>query len=412
MKTKCFNILTSLVMMVSCRGNIHDLIDPTDFLGVNNIYETVDMSCFYGYVDNISVQNLIEIYGEPDSIYDAYESTAIEGYDIYEYKVDDGCIDCYVPKPYEGITPAVEYIYFEPKSKVDVSSFIKDTELSKTISASKYNVYYIVDKNRNYIRFRLDKKDKTKILNIAIGDVTLLDIYNTDIVDIVKEIKGNLPCDFCDVGTLTNVEFSNNCLSFQMDINETETIKLSDILNQNPDLTNAMTYHIMYNQGGYMGYADNSLLDRHSDIAYKLKGNLSNQKKEIIIPFNRLKSLIGTNVTNERALSGKILLDNCLCPMKLNDWLTSEKKYIKDNFLIIPFKVTLDKYELELISSDFKKYAARIFMQIDNPDSQYVLLAYKCNFDMDVVFYIDGTDDKLVAKFDQDDLWFMMENMK
>lgn len=101
-----------------------------------------------------------------------------------------------------------------------------------------------------------------------------------------------------------------------------------------------------------------------------------------------------------------------MCPIKLNDWLTSEKKYIKDNNLIIPFKVTLDDKNLEQISSDFKNYAAGIFMHIDNPDSQYVLRAYKCNYDMYVVFYIDGTEDKLVAKFDQDDLWIMLENMQ
>lgn len=412
MKTKFLTALISAVLLTSCREALQYLVDPTEYLEVNNIYETVDMSCFSGFVDNISVYNLIEIYGKPDSIYDAYESTTIEGYDIYEYKVDDGCIDCYVPKQEKGMASTVEYIYFEPKNKIDVSSFIKDKKLCSNISSSQNNVYYIADKNRNFIRFRLDEKDKSKILNIAIDDITLLDIYNNDIVDIVEEIKESLPSDFTDVGTLTNVEFSDNCLSFHIDVNETETIKLSDILNQNPDLAKAMTYHIMYNQGGYIGYADNSLLKRQSNVAYKLKGCLSNQTKEINIPFNQLKSLIGTNVTNEKALLGKILLDNCLCPMKLNDWLTREKKYIKDNCLIIPFKVTLDDKELEQISSDFKNYAAGIFMHIDNPDSQYVLRAYKCNYDMYVVFYINGTEDKLVAKFDQDDLWFMMENMK
>lgn len=412
MKTKFLTALISVVLLASCRGTLQDLVDPTDYLEVNNIYETVDMGCFSGFVNNISVHSLIEIYGKPDSIYDAYESTTIEGYDIYEYKVDDGCIDCYVPKQEDGMTSAVEYIYFEPKNNIDVSSFVKDKKLCSEISSSKNNVYYIADKNRNFIRFRLDEKDKSKILNIAIDDITLLDIYNNDIVDIVKEVKESLPSDFTDLGTLTNVEFSDNCLSFHIDVNETETIKLSDILNQNPDLAKAMTYHIMYNQGGYIGYADNSLLKRQSNISYKLKGSLSNQTKEINIPFNQLKSLIGTNVTNEKALLGKILLDNCLCPIKLNDWLTSEKKYIKDNNLIIPFKVTLDDKNLEQISSDFKNYAAGIFMQIDNPDSQYVLRAYKCNYDMYVVFYIDGTEDKLVAKFDQDDLWIMMENMK
>lgn len=412
MKTKFFTALISVVLLASCRGTIQDLIDPTGYLEVNNIYQTVDMSCFSGFVDNISVHNLIEIYGEPDSIYDAYESTTIEGYDIYEYKVDDGYIDCYVPKLEKGIISAVEYIYFEPKSKIDVSSFIKDKELCSNISSSTNNVYYIADKNRNFIRLRLDEKDKTKILNIAIDDITLLDIYNNDIVNIVKDIKGSIPCAFTDVGTLTNVEFNDNCLSFYIDINETETIKLSDILNQNPDLANAMTYFLMYNQGGFIGYADNSLQKRQSDISYKLKGSLSNQTSELNIPFNRLTSLIGTNVTNEKALFGKILIDNCLCPLRLNDWLISEKKYIKDDCLIIPFKVNLDDKELEQISSDFKNYAASIFMHIDNPDSHYIFSAYKCNYDMYVVFYIDGTEDKLVAKFDQDDLWVMMENMK
>lgn len=412
MRTKILIFLIPLFLLASCRGNIHDLIDPTDFLEVNNIYETLDMSCFYGLVDNITIPNLIEIYGEPDSIYDAYESTTIEGYDIYEYRVDDGTIDCYVPKKEEkGTATAVEYIYFEPNCKIDVSSFIKDEVLCNNISSSKNNVYYIVDRNRNFIRIRLDKNDKTKILNIAINDVTLLDIYHTDIVEIVKEIKGSLPRAFTDLGTLTNLEFNDNCLTFHIDVNETDTINLYDILNKNPGLAEAITQYIMYNQG-FLGYADNSLLKRKSDISYKLKGKITNQISEINIPYYQLKSLIGTNVTNEKALLGKMLIDNCLCPMRLNDWIIGEKKYIKDNCLIIPYKVTVNSKELEYLSSDFKNYSASLFMDFENPESIYVSFAYKCNYDMNVVFYIDGTEDKLVAKFDQDDLWSMLENTK
>ena len=98
--------------------------------------------------------------------------------------------------------------------------------------------------------------------------------------------------------------------------------------------------------------------------------------------------------------------------MKLNDWLISEKKYIKDNCLIIPFRIIANQKEIDNLYSDFKLYVASLFTDYDNPDSQYVNYAYKCDYDMIVVFYIDGTDKKMVAKFSQDDLWIMMENTK
>ena len=408
MKIKLFVALIPVFLLESC----YHMIDSTEYLAVKNIYKAVDMRYFYGYVDNISTTRLTEIYGKPDSIFDAYEPTLVEGYNIYEYKVDDGYIDCYVPKQEKGMTPAVEYIYFEPNNKIDVSKFIKDKELINTISTSKNDIYYIADSNHNFIRIRIDDKDRNKITNIALDDVTLLDLYNCDIADVVEDAKKNIPCDFTNLGTLTNMKFSDNCLSFDIGVNETETIKLSDILIQTPELANGITSYILYNQGGYIGYTDNSIIKRQANISYKFKGKLSNQVKEIVIPFNKLKSLIGTNSTNERALSGRILLDNCLCPMKLNDWLISEKKYIKDNCLIIPFRIIANQKEIDNLYSDFKLYVASLFTDYDNPDSQYVNYAYKCDYDMIVVFYIDGTDKKMVAEFSQDDLWIMMENTK
>ena len=94
-------------------------------------------------------------------------------------------------------------------------------------------------------------------------------------------------------------------------------------------------------------------------------------------------------------------------------WLVNKWEEIYQRQLsIIPFRIIANQKEIDNLYSDFKLYVASLFTDYDNPDSQYVNYAYKCDYDMIVVFYIDGTDKKMVAKFSQDDLWIMMENTK
>ena len=83
---------------------------------VDNVYQHVNMDYFHGFLDHQTVDDLIKYHGEPDSIFDAYEATTIEGYDIYEYRFDDGAINCYVPHNDGGIK-YVDYIYFELKDR-------------------------------------------------------------------------------------------------------------------------------------------------------------------------------------------------------------------------------------------------------------------------------------------------------
>lgn len=412
MKPKSFLIFSLCVIFASCRQSITNLLDPTDCVDVKNVYETVDMTVFNGFVDNIAVSDLYRIYGEPDSIYDAEESTTIEGYDIYEYNVEDGSIDCYVPRNNNKSSFAVEYIYFEPQSNINVSDFIKDEKLCKQISSSKNNVYYISDRNRNFVRIRLDETDKSKILNIALNDITLLGIYSNDIESIVKEVKDELPCDFTDLGTLTSLDYKNNCLTFKIDVNEMPNMSLKNIVDSTPKLAEAITMHNMYNQGGYIAYADNSLLKKKASICYILKGNTSGESVKLELPFEKLQNLIGSNITNEKALMSKVILDNCLGPVDLNSWLRSEKIYVENNCLTIPFTVKLCDDDIANLEENFKNYVAGIFANLDNPDSRYVFFAYKCDYNLKVIFNVYESEKKLETTFDTDDLWILMENMQ
>lgn len=91
-------LLLVLSMLSSCR--IKEMMEeeqPVSFVS-SNVYKDLDMDVFKGFVDKMTVGELIKEHGEPDTILDANEVAMVEGYDIYQYEFSDGTIDCYIPK--------------------------------------------------------------------------------------------------------------------------------------------------------------------------------------------------------------------------------------------------------------------------------------------------------------------------
>ena len=92
--------LTAVLTLQSCsikNNSREDLTIRIENSLVDNVYKHIKMDYFHGFIDRQTVDDLIKYHGQPDSIFDAYESTTIENYDIYEYRFDDGAINCYVP---------------------------------------------------------------------------------------------------------------------------------------------------------------------------------------------------------------------------------------------------------------------------------------------------------------------------
>ena len=52
----------------------------------SNVYKDLKMDLFKGFVNKISVEDLVKDHGRPDTILDADEVAAVEGYDIYQYR--------------------------------------------------------------------------------------------------------------------------------------------------------------------------------------------------------------------------------------------------------------------------------------------------------------------------------------
>ena len=135
-------ILTTLLYLIllnfmfSC--GIVDMIEAERPVSYNssNVYKDLKMNLFKGFVDKVSVEDLVKDHGKPDTILDADDVAAVEGYDIYQYRFEDGTIDCYVAKmATKKLTGAmnndslnmkalVDYIYYEPKKNISVKDFI------------------------------------------------------------------------------------------------------------------------------------------------------------------------------------------------------------------------------------------------------------------------------------------------
>ena len=90
---RVFVRLLSLAIMictfVSC--GIVDMIEAEQPVSINtsNVYKDLDMDVFKGFVDKMTVGELIRAHGRPDSILDANEEAMVEGYDIYQYQYPD-----------------------------------------------------------------------------------------------------------------------------------------------------------------------------------------------------------------------------------------------------------------------------------------------------------------------------------
>jgi hypothetical protein len=77
--------LTAVLTLQSCsikNNSREDLTIRIENSLVDNVYKHIKMDYFHGFIDRQTVDDLIKYHGQPDSIFDAYESTTIENYYI------------------------------------------------------------------------------------------------------------------------------------------------------------------------------------------------------------------------------------------------------------------------------------------------------------------------------------------
>lgn len=410
MKKIAFYILMSL-LIYSCATSPQQILDPTDCLSVRNVFYSTDMSVFGGFVDKIPVDRLIDIYGEPDSIYDALESTGDEGYDIYEYFIEGGRLDCYVENITSNKSKNVEFLYFEPDKDIALDKFIIDENLLQKIKEKKCNVYYVADVFGNFIRIRINPEDRNKITNFAYNDCRSLPMRDATIKEITNDIKEEIPVELSDIGLLNAVDFSGDCLTLCIDLTEIDDKNITNLFKTTPSLAEDIAIFLMCD-GGYVPFLDDVLVNKNASIKFNFTGKKSKHKVTKSLSSDIVNKLLSHQLSNERNIQARTRINNCFTPRVLNNWLEGNGFYMENDTLIMSWTLTLSESDLNQIQTNFDQWAMGMLANVDNPDTRFVYLAYKCDYYIKNCCKITGKDTELEALWDPDDLFWLLNNTK
>ncbi|MCQ2212060.1 MAG: hypothetical protein MJZ36_00295 [Bacteroidaceae bacterium] len=403
-------IFATGVFLIACSTSPLQLLDPTDYLSVNNVFSSTDMSVFEGFVDKIPVNRLYKIYGTPDTIYDAYESTGEKGYDIYEYIIDGGRLDCYVNNTTNVNSKNVEFLYYEPNNEIPLDSFIIDKDLCEVVKNDECNVYYIGDSFGNFIRIRVNSYNRNKILNIAYNDCRLLPMKSATIKEISEDVRKELPIHLADIGVLKNFDFSNKHLTLDIEINE-NNYQVNQLLQNTPTLCEDISIFLMCD-GGLIPFLDDVLLNKEASLKFNFVGKKSKKKVSKSLSLDILKKIFLHQLSNERNILAQININKCFSPHRLNDWLESNNISVNNDTLTMSWTLSLSEKDLSLIKQNYKKWAMGMLSDVDNPDTKLVYLAYKCDYYIKYHCKIKGTDEDLITYLDPDDIFLLLTNIR
>lgn len=353
---------------------------------VDNVYKHVKMDYFHGFMDRQTVDDLIKYHGKPDSIFDAYESTTIENYDIYEYRFDDGAINCYVPNNGKGVK-YVDYIYFEFNKDVALSDVITDGELIKQIKDSGADDYYVVDAMHVFVKIHLNPKDKSKVCNISLNDVSLLE-EKTPLDNFVSEIKGNLPIEYGSLGDLISVKLKKDTLIFTLQQDIVEQNLFCKNLESTQDLGKDLIIFLFGPSGGFNNIAKD-IMEEHYNITFDIKIGNKEKNKHYTISHEFFSKLFNDGIASHDVLVAYMNINNLAFPSIINDGhgnvLEIGRIYLSDSTLFYPITFKSGKDETIEI---WRKNIIDGLYNIENPDAMTIYHAVRDNkaFTMDFLY--------------------------
>lgn len=400
-------LLFPLFNLYSCslggnKGRI-DLMDiiqseTPDYFVVGNIYKELDMTCFKGFVDKMTLNELYDAYGEPDSILDANDVAMIDGYDIYEYFFEDGSIDCYVKKDVNNDNAVIDYLYFEPHNNISLSNFVLNDSICYSIPNKKSVVYYIVDEFDNVVRFRLNNENKSQIVNIALNDKSFIKSEVNNLYKWVKDVDERLPMPFGDFGTINNMSFENKELTLTIIVNEKEyedqKVDLQYIVDSNPDWPLILTKKI-FGEPGLLWRMTNDMIRERAALVLCLYGNVSDNRVYKQIDPKEFEMIVTNDMSNIEILYDFMSFDNLTLPVRINDELKLGKQKLEDNMLVLSFYLTCEGgvYKADTsAASVIKKHEISLLSDKENPDREYISLCAKCNYGLKKMYYIENME--------------------
>ena len=355
---------------------------------VDNVYKHVKMDYFHGFMDRQTVDDLIKYHGKPDSIFDAYESTTIENYDIYEYRFDDGAINCYVPNNGKGVK-YVDYIYFEFNKDVALSDVITDGELIKQIEDSGADDYYVVDAMRVFVKIHLNPKDKSKVCNLSLNDMSLLE-ERKPLSNFVYEIKQNLPLEYGPLGNLTSVKLEKDTLKFvyyRDDVNE--NVFLGNLEKSKNIEKNLIIF--LFGPSSNLNSIAKDVMEEQCNITFDIKIGDTGVNMHYTVSSVDFSKIFNDGITSHDILVAYININNLPFPASFNDYqgdvLEMNCMYLSEDTLVFP--ITFKSGKTENIENA-RKVFIRSLWNVENPDRMSIYHAVRDNN----AFIMDFLDEK------------------
>lgn len=336
----------------------------------DNVYKNLNMQVFKDFVDKMSMEELFDKYGKPNAILDAYEVAGEKGFDIYEYTFPEGSIHCYIKQGVDSDRALVDYIYYEPNNNIKQTNFVYSDSLCAIIQKGTSVVYYIGDEFNNFVRFRLNSENRNEIVNVALNDVSQLDVRERISSD-VQEMRQHLPLSLGDFGFIDKIALEGKDLQLHIIVDENYDLKLPYIVKQNPEWATILTIFLFNSFGVFKGKTSD-IMKEYINIKYSLYGNVSNIQKESVIYTEDFRKLFRNGISNEKRMTNYVSFSNFTLPLQVNEYVTVGKEKIENEILIVPFfmKGTKEEY----IGITDKEYNTSTLKDKDNPEREEISL--------------------------------------
>ncbi len=389
-----FFLLLIVLTLQSCfikHRNREDFTIRIENSMVDNVYQHINMDYFHGFMDRQTVDDLIKYHGEPDSIFDAYETTTIEGYDIYEYRFDDGAINCYVPHNDGGIK-YVDYIYFEFSEDRNLSDVVPDNDLARQIKDSGADVYFVADAMRVFVRIHLNPNDKTKtkVCNIALNDVSFLEERNP-LSEFVSETEAKLPIEYNEIGNLTSVQIDLDTLKFLFHQDYVEQNLFLKNIEASTEMAKSLVIH-MFGPSGNLNYIVKDIFDEHCNLAFDIEIGSTGIHKHYPVSNEEFIKLFNNGITSGDILSAHLTINNLAYPFLIDDGKGNSveigRVYLKDSTLVYPY--IFKKGTKDMIETTKNNFLAG-FSNVDNPDRMTIYYAARDNKGFTIDFLEEKT---------------------
>ena len=392
----CYFVVCSLIYSCFIIAEIPKLYET------DNVYKNLNMQVFKGFIDKMPVTELLDIYGKPDTILDAYKVAKEKGFDIYEYSFPDGNLHCYIKHGINVDEAIVDYIYYEPKNNIKLKDFVYSDSLCAIIQKETSVVYYIYDEFNNFIRFRLDSDNREEIVNIALNDVSQLDERESVSSD-VKEIRENLPLLLGDIGVIDKIVLEDKDLQIYITVDESPNLKLPNIVKQNPDWATTLTVYLFNSFGIFKGKTGD-IIRECVNVKFYLYGNVSKTQEVSVIYSDKFRKLLKNGISNVDRMANDVSFGNLTLPFQVNDYLILCKEEIIDGKLVVPFILKGTKEDYKEITN--KEYNTSMLTDYDNPERDDISLCARCNYGYQKVYYIysDESADTVVIRYSPEEI--------